>query len=139
MSAKTTNPNQTHEADHKHEAVKPVAPQPADLTPLTDPETLQSAAAAPGLARPADILALQRTLGNRAVTRLIQTKLAVGPAGEQYEQEADRVAEQVMRMPADPRPVQRQAEEEELQTKPLAAAITPVIRRQVAPEEEDLQ
>lgn len=139
MSAKTTNPNQTHEAVHKQQAVKPVAPQAAELTPATDLEALQQAVAAPGLARPADILALQRTVGNRAVTRLIQTKLTVGPAGDQYEQEADRVAAQVMRMPAVPRPVQRQPEEEEeeLQTKPLAALITPVIRRQAAPEEEE--
>jgi hypothetical protein len=138
MSAKTTNPNQTHEADHKHEAAKPVAPQSAELTPLTDLETLQSAVATLGLARSADILTLQRTMGNRAVTRLIQAKLTVGPAGDQYEQEADQVAEQVMRMPAVPQPAQRQAEEEEdLQTKPLAASITPVIRRQAVPEEEE--
>ncbi len=141
MSAKTTpNPNQTHEAVHKPEAAKPVAPQSVELTQSANLETLPYAVAAPELALPADILALQRTVGNRAVTRLIQTKLTVGPAGDQYEQEADRVAAQVMRMPSVPPPVQRQAEEEEeLQTKPLATSITPVIRRQAAPEEEELQ
>ncbi len=36
---------------------------------------------------------LQRTLGNRAVGRLIQAKLTVGPPDDQYEQEADRVAD----------------------------------------------
>jgi hypothetical protein len=47
---------------------------------------------------------LQRTLGNRGMhwfltSSAIQAKLAVGPAGDQYEREADRVAEEVMRMP----------------------------------------
>jgi hypothetical protein len=49
---------------------------------------------------------LQRAVGNRGVhrllqtqTRLIQPKLTVGPADDQYEREADRVAADVMRMP----------------------------------------
>ncbi len=47
------------------------------------------------------ILFLQRTIGNQAVQRLIksgalQTKLTVNPPGDIYEQEADRVARQVM-------------------------------------------
>ncbi len=51
------------------------------------------------------ILFLQRTIGNQAVGRLlksgaIQAKLTIGQPGDIYEQEADRVAEQVMRMPA---------------------------------------
>jgi hypothetical protein len=41
------------------------------------------------------ILHLQRTIGNRAV----QAKLAINQPGDSYEQEADRVAEQVMRRP----------------------------------------
>lgn len=50
------------------------------------------------------IIFLQRTIGNQAVQRLfepgvIQAKLKIGRPGDQYEQEADRVAEQVMRMP----------------------------------------
>ena len=55
-----------------------------------------------------EILQLQRTVGNRSVTQLliprgahgIQTKLTVGAAHDEYEEEADEVAEQVMRMPA---------------------------------------
>ena len=55
----------------------------------------------------------------------IQAKLIVNEPGDKYEQEADRVAEQVMRMP-EPQ-VQRQIEpeeeeEEEIQAKPLAGA-----------------
>ncbi len=47
---------------------------------------------------------LQRTIGNQAVQRLmksgaLQAKLRIGQPGDIYEQEADMVAEQVMRMP----------------------------------------
>jgi hypothetical protein len=50
------------------------------------------------------ILFLQRTIGNKAVQRLfksgiIQAKLRISEPGDIYEQEADRVADQVMRMP----------------------------------------
>src|SRR5262245_50956178 len=59
------------------------------------------------------IAQLQRMLGNRRVAQLIQAKqltpegkilglqrnLTVGAAGDQYEQEVDRVARQVMSMP----------------------------------------
>ena len=57
------------------------------------------------------ILKLQQTIGNQAVQRImrskarnngiktgIQTKLKISQPGDVYEQEADRVAEQVMRM-----------------------------------------
>src|SRR5580698_3191051 len=51
------------------------------------------------------LLRLQRSIGNQATlrmlqTRAIQTKLTVNEPGDQYEQEADRVADQVMRMSA---------------------------------------
>ncbi len=94
---------------------------------------------------PANLLALQRTVGNRAVTRLIQRKLTVGAANDAYEQEADRVAEQVVgKQTSDvssqttvgskqkaegsqQSTVQRQGEEEEVQTKreerPTAALV----------------
>jgi hypothetical protein len=50
------------------------------------------------------IIFMQRTIGNRAVERLmksgaLQAKLRIGAPGDAYEQEADRVAEQVMLMP----------------------------------------
>jgi hypothetical protein len=48
------------------------------------------------------VMFLQRTLGNQAVQRLIRTqqaKLRIGQPGNEYEREADRVADQVMRMP----------------------------------------
>ncbi|MBC2724729.1 MAG: hypothetical protein HGJ97_19085 [Desulfosporosinus sp.] len=54
---------------------------------------------------PADrILYLQMTAGNQAVSRLIksgalQAKLRIGQPRNVYEQEADRVADEVMRIP----------------------------------------
>ncbi|MCJ7615619.1 MAG: DUF4157 domain-containing protein [Desulfobacterales bacterium] len=50
------------------------------------------------------VMFLQRTLGNQAVENLIrsgtlQARLRIGPPGDKYEQEADRVAEAVVRMP----------------------------------------
>lgn len=54
---------------------------------------------------PADrILYFQQTAGNQAVQQLVksralQAKLSINQPGDVYEQEADRVAEQVMRMP----------------------------------------
>ncbi|MCS7060117.1 MAG: DUF4157 domain-containing protein [Anaerolineae bacterium] len=44
--------------------------------------------------RPVSAIDLQRTAGNRAVNRLIQTKLIVGPADDPYEREAERIAAQ---------------------------------------------
>jgi len=89
------------------------------------------------------VLSLQRTIGNQAVQRLfksgvIQAKLRIGQPGDIYEQEADRVAEQVMRMPEPQVERQPKKEEEELiQTKPLAEQITPLVQRQVEPEEDE--
>jgi len=48
---------------------------------------------------PENILFLQRTIGNRATTKLVQAKLKIGQPGDEYEREADQVAEQVIRMP----------------------------------------
>jgi hypothetical protein len=93
------------------------------------------------------LLALQQTHGNRYVQRVvagIQAKLKVGQPGDIYEQEADRVADAVMRMPVPE--VWRQLKEEEkkkkeeelIQTKSIAEQITPLVQRQVK-EEEILQ
>jgi hypothetical protein len=155
VADKTTN-------QHQHRADLPARQSPVALTEQADPLALQRAIADPGVASPSDILALQRLAGNRAVTRLIQAKLTVGPAGDKYEQEADRVADQVVSgqpsavgsqtsnalapaltmdgfavRSAASAGVNRQAEdEEEVQTKPLAASITPLIQRQAEDEEE---
>jgi membrane protein involved in colicin uptake len=114
-------------------------------------QSIQRAVQDPARARPADILALQRAAGNRAVSHHIQAKLTVGPAHDSYEEEADRVADQVLSMPAPTaRPAsveraQRQVEEEEVQTKALVqrqveeeeVQTKPLVQRQV--EEEEVQ
>jgi hypothetical protein len=85
------------------------------------------------------LLALQQTHGNQYVQRVvtgIQAKLKIGQPNDIYEQEADRVAEQVMRMP-EPEVNPEEEGEELIQTKPLAEQITPLVQRQVEPEEEE--
>lgn len=99
---------------------------------------------------PATSFASIHTAPHRAAIRHIlrgprvQTKLAVSRPNDKYEQEADRIADQVMAMP-DPK-LQRQPEnteeEEILQTKPLTDQITPMVQRQeetAEEEEEELQ
>lgn len=117
--------------------------------------------ARPAALRPADILALQRTYGNRAVRSLltghtpgsrapevlgrrpVQAKLTVGAAGDQYEQEADRIARQVLSMDAQPagHAIQRESESDadELQRKPAAIPITPLVQRDSKSEDEEVQ
>jgi hypothetical protein len=83
-----------------------------------------------GVAKRSIVLQLQRTYGNSYVQRLLnsmhaQAKLTVNPPNDIYEQEADRVAEAVTRVP-----LQRQEEEEE------PVRMMPVVQLQ---EEEELQ
>jgi hypothetical protein len=89
------------------------------------------------------LLALQQTHGNRYVQRVvsgIQAKLVVGQPGDKYEQEADRVADAVMRMPEPGVQRQTEEEEEELQAKPLAEQIAPLVQKQpIEKKEEELQ
>ncbi|MEQ8972638.1 MAG: DUF4157 domain-containing protein [Coleofasciculus sp. C1-SOL-03] len=72
----------------------------------------------------------------------IQAKVTVGAPGDKYEVEADTVARQVMSMsaPVNNQPIQREgvAEEkvEEVQAKPIAASITPLVQREMAIEDE---
>lgn len=73
----------------------------------------------------------------------VQAKLAIGAPNDQYEQEADQVAAQVVQRLHQPQPqrpaVQRQEmpeEDEDLQMKPLAHSIQ---RQEMPEEDEDLQ
>ncbi|MFZ1752432.1 MAG: DUF4157 domain-containing protein [Caldilineaceae bacterium] len=94
---------------------------------------LQRAQSDPASLQPADILQLQRTIGNRATGRLlssslpIQAKLEVGPVNDVHEQEADRVAREVVRRTSSPQTV-AQNEVMGLQRQPLAAQISGVQR-----------
>jgi hypothetical protein len=58
----------------------------------------------------------------------VQPKLTVNPPGDRYEQEADRVADQVMRMPGNT--LRRQSDDRVVQTQPLASQITPLVQQQ---------
>ena len=102
----------------------------------------------PRLLATADVLRLQRAVGNQAVFQMlsavrarpvIQTKLTVGAAHDAYEQEADSVADHVMSASVPAGPVaQREASEEEepIQTKPLAAGISRLQRKNEENEDE---
>lgn len=112
--------------------------------------------------REALILQLQRTYGNRYVLQnlesipknlnssgqglkskkrtLFQPKLTIGTPGDKYEQEADWAAKQVMRMPESAGQKQVEAEEnqeENLQEKPISSQITPLIQREIEPQQEE--
>lgn len=85
------------------------------------------------------LLRLQQTAGNQAVGRLIQTKLRVGQPGDRYEQEADRVADVVMRMP-EPRLAARAAVSGRSQGVPIqrvSQECEEEMRRQPIDEEEE--
>ena len=81
------------------------------------------------------------TVEAQSPARNVQAKLSVGAPGDKYEQEADAMANKVMTMPApgSEQPIQREAapeeKQEEVQAKPLAASITPLVQREMAVEE----
>ncbi len=86
----------------------------------------------------AETLALHQTLGNQAVLKLlsgtIQKKLKIGTSNDRYEQEADRIAEKIMTMPASNCTT---CEEKETLQPQLADEISPFIQRQEYEEEEE--
>jgi hypothetical protein len=84
---------------------------------------------------PENLEYLQKTVGNQAVSRMIQAKLKVGEPDDKHELEAEQVADSVMRTPP-PTPV---AEEEPIQTQPLANKITPNIQKQTEEDEVSRQ
>jgi outer membrane protein OmpA-like peptidoglycan-associated protein len=93
------------------------------------------------------LLQLQQTIGNRAVSRFLQAKLKVSQPGDVYEQEADRVADEVMRMPEPPisrvreweQGRQGEGEAATLQRKCAACASGEGLCPQCAEEEERMQ
>ncbi|MGE3960548.1 MAG: DUF4157 domain-containing protein [Dehalococcoidia bacterium] len=80
-----------------------------------------------GAMRSSDLLAMQSTAGNRAARTALQRSMEVGAANDAHEVEADAVAREIVS--AGSAPMQRAAEEDELQAKHL----------QRAAEEEELQ
>jgi hypothetical protein len=115
--------------------------QPAKLSTrgaLATP--LQRAVAHPKLASAHDVINLQQRFGNRAVQRwlashALQPQLTVGAAGDHYEREADRVAEQVMGRLGDRTPVGA-SRSPAVQRQPLAATITRFVQRKGLQEDE---
>jgi len=84
------------------------------------------------------LLQLQQDIGNQAVLQLmragvLQAKLAVSQPGDAHEQEAERVAQQVMRMPV-PQLVENKKTEKLVQTKaisPGSTQVAPVVQGQL--------
>jgi hypothetical protein len=70
---------------------------------------------------------------------LLQTKLKISEPGDRYEQEADRIAEEVMRMPEPSIQSQMEPDEEEemVQRQAISGSITPLVQRQVSPDIEE--
>lgn len=86
------------------------------------------------------ILFLQRTIGNQAVGRLIQSgalqaKLRIGQPGDIYEQEADRVAEKVINQTYQPLTPNLRFDYED---RAMIKREAPAIQRQEMPEEEEI-
>jgi hypothetical protein len=94
--------------------------------------------------RPGSLARLLGSHGNRLAqrllrSRLIQAKLTVSEPGDQFEQEAERVAEKVMRM-ADPEAAERATTSDEIQAPQLrrmCAQCDQEIHRQPLEEEEE--
>ena len=84
------------------------------------------------------ILAKKSVNISRQEIPAIQFKLSIGKSGDKYEQEADRVASQVMRMP-DAQIQQQPMEEEEemMQPKTIGGEISPLVQKQTIEEEEE--
>lgn len=115
------------------------------LHPMNESQKIQS------------MLRLQRQYGNRFAQRVIaqngiQAKLKIGQPGDIYEQEAEKVAEQVTRMPepqisgdSSQEPVvtsqnqEGSKEKQRVQVKSLTDQITPIAQRQAAEEETPVQ
>lgn len=119
---KLTGSLQSKETSRPQRQAKPVRP---GVTPTMSSENLlllQRAMADPSSASPQDILTLQRLVGNRAVSSLIQTKPMDDPVEDQLEQQADQTAE-VM--------VSRPQEASALKSQVLLRSVQPVVVQRV--------
>ncbi len=86
------------------------------------------------------LLQLQSLYGNRAVQKMynngvLQAKLTIGKSGDKYEKEAENIANCVMNMP-EPAIKRQDEKEEEVQIKPFAEKITPLVQKQAVEENE---
>ena len=95
MSGKTIHP-QSREKAQKHEATRPSARGLAEPVQTSEIETVQRMAVAHGWFIPSHLPALQRLVGNRISTHLIQAKSTTDSANDPYVQRDKRVADQVV-------------------------------------------
>src|SRR5947209_3636507 len=102
---KQTRGTDPHREDQKHSTQRKAEQTPA-ATSAVDPGRFQRLPQNPAAASANDVAHMQARYGNRAVQSLlkshtVQPKLEVGPVNDHHAQEADRVAQQVMRMPTE--------------------------------------
>ncbi|WP_375494031.1 hypothetical protein [uncultured Nostoc sp.] len=108
---------------------------PVIASPLSQGAILQRKCACGNAAGASGTCATCQEKGGMALPGNIQTKLTINQPGDRYEQEADRVAEQVMTMP-DPaassvqRDIKLEEKKEDIQAKSLAITIKPILQRQ---------
>jgi len=148
-----------HHSPHRKESPQPspkppsAALQTRPFAPTPDSQDLASPHLNPASSAPTFVIADPSGTSRHP----IQPKLTIGAPGDKYEQEADRVASQVVQHIHSPSPnadhaVQREAmpEEEELQMKPMLQReaipeeeeelqMKPMLQREAMPEEEELQ
>jgi len=84
--------------------MREVLQKKATEAPKKSPDVMGSNATIRSNSMAGEVAVLQRSIGNQAVaqlyrTGLLQAKLKVSESNDIYEQEADRVAERIMRMP----------------------------------------
>jgi hypothetical protein len=140
----------THAEQQKKPTTQRQSTRPAPATSTATPEhgpvsmrqLIQRALDDPSSLTAVDGAHLQRSIGNRAVGQMlaassakraanpdapvIQTKLTLGPAGDKYEQEADRTAKQVMRSLDAPAEQADVAPNETLAAKPFDTSLEAV-------------
>ncbi len=76
----------------RHEATRPQQSARARAAKTTNPRSAATAALSP-------MVPLQKTLGNRAVERLVQAKLRTGQPGQRSDHETERMADEPIRAP----------------------------------------
>lgn len=69
----------------------------------------------------------------------VQTKLNMGQPGDKYEVEADKMADQVVNNKGNEGAIQKKESEEEIQQKPLASSVTPLVQKMETSEDENAQ
>jgi len=74
--------------------------------------------------------------GDPFIKPKVQTKLAMGKSDDKYEVEADNIADQVVNNTKNGDAVQKMEGEEDLQQKPIAADVTPMVQKMKSSEDE---